>query len=85
MIRGLHSVNPLVHPDTLVGSFVDRFHHPIGLGDAVKIAVKPVVALIKAAGGRDLSGCSGCAHRQQVLNKAAPNINPFARRQPPQP
>lgn len=56
-----------------------RLIQPLGLGDAVHAAAQPVVQLVKALGGPDLSGCGGCGKRQAALNKLMPQINPFAK------
>lgn len=44
----------------------------IGLGTAIQKILKPVAAVV----GK--SNCGGCRRRAEKLNKAVPNINPFA-------
>jgi hypothetical protein len=82
MIRGLKSVNPPAPPERIASAPAtpNRWQQQMGLGDAVKVMAKPVVQLIRAVGGPDLAGCSGCGRRQKTLNTVLPNINPFIRR-----
>lgn len=53
-------------------------HQPIGLGDAVHAAARPVVFVVKALGGPNLAGCAGCGQRRKDWNASVPNVNPLA-------
>jgi len=53
----------------LASSCTDRVE---GLGDVVKLLLAPMVKKIDAAYGTNLGGCSGCAARQEALNKLVP-------------
>jgi len=48
--------------------------HARGLGDIVEKLARPIAHTIdKLSGGRThVSGCSGCKHRQEVLNELVP-------------
>ena len=53
-------------------------HRRIGLGDAVKTILSPIVKASDSVLGTKLAGCAGCAKRQETLNAIVPDIvNPF--------
>ena len=52
---------------------------PIGAGDAVAFAAKPIAVVSDAVLGTNFKGCGGCGKRREDLNQAIPNINPFAK------
>lgn len=47
-------------------------HKLTGLGDVVALVAKPFARAIDAAAHSDLENCSGCAKRQEMLNRAVP-------------
>ena len=49
----------------------------VGLGDVVASVAQPIARVIDAVVGTHLQGCGGCKKRQESLNQAVPNINPF--------
>lgn len=50
----------------------------IGLGDAVKLALAPIVKVVDTATGSNLTKCGGCQKRAEKLNALVPDItHPF--------
>lgn len=51
----------------------------IGLGDAMAAVAQPIAKAVDAVLGTNLQNCASCGQRQESLNKAVDNINPFAK------
>ena len=50
----------------------------LGLGDLVAKVAQPIAGFVDKVTGSKLSGCGGCAQRQEALNRLVPDVkNPL--------